>query len=57
VLKKLYLCHEKLVRSYTPDKRPANVFHLDNFFDRYNGEQFEAAHIPFFDTGEADIDL
>jgi len=56
MLKKLYLCHEKLVSSYSPQKRPASVFHLDDFFDRYGGG-FEACHVPFFEARDEDTNL
>ncbi|KAI5777576.1 Zn(II)2Cys6 transcription factor [Geopyxis carbonaria] len=56
-LQKLYRCHEKLVESYSPANRPASVFHLDDFFERYVNDGFEASHVPFFDTHEAELDL
>jgi len=59
MLKKLYHCHEKLVSSYFPNRRPASVFNLDDFYDRYaaQGGGFEASHVPFFDATEEDTDL
>jgi hypothetical protein len=60
MLKKLYQCHEKLVSSYSPDKRPASVFNLDDFYDRYaahGGGELEACHVPFFDASDEDANL
>ncbi|KAA8899192.1 putative fungal-specific transcription factor [Sphaerosporella brunnea] len=59
MLKKLYRCHEKLVSSYSPDKRPSSVFHLDDFYARYAAHDcgFEASHVPFFDASDEDADL
>jgi len=34
------------------------VFHLDDFFDRYPGEKFESAHVPFVQVdGAEEMDL
>ena len=59
MLRKLYLCHEKLVSNYSSGRRPASVFHLDDFFDRYAGQGagFESCHVPFFDASGEDADL
>jgi hypothetical protein len=62
-IRRLFYAHEKLVTSYSSDRQPgalpmASVFHLDDFFDRYPGEKFESAHVPFVQVdGAEEMDL
>ncbi|KAL7270442.1 hypothetical protein RUND412_006856 [Rhizina undulata] len=55
-LKKMYLAHTSLLKTYTPEMRFSTVFHLDDFFDRYQGETFEASHVPFSPSSSSSTD-
>ncbi|KAH8820783.1 fungal-specific transcription factor domain-containing protein [Xylogone sp. PMI_703] len=51
-LQTVYGCHSELVKSLaTSPMRYSPVFHLEDFFDRYNtlGQAFDGAHISFSD--------
>ncbi|RAL58988.1 hypothetical protein DID88_009017 [Monilinia fructigena] len=52
-LQTIYGCHSDLVKSLGSNSmRFSPVFHLDDFFDRYNdlGQYFDGAHISFADV-------
>ncbi|KAF2840735.1 hypothetical protein M501DRAFT_1001754 [Patellaria atrata CBS 101060] len=50
-LQKIYLCHSELVRALTANPvRFSPGFQLEDFFDRYPGQSFNAAHVIFFDV-------
>ncbi|KAF4629625.1 hypothetical protein G7Y89_g8520 [Cudoniella acicularis] len=51
-LQTIYSCHSELANSLTTNPlRYSPVFHLEDFFDRYNelGQSFDGAHISFAD--------
>lgn len=52
-LQTIYNCHSELVKSLASSPmRYSPVFHLEDFFDRYNtlGQTFDGAHISFADV-------
>ena len=50
LLQSVYVCHSKLIKSMASNPlRISQVFHLEDFYDRYPGQNFDAAHVTFTD--------